>query len=389
MNLTIITRSIGALNGASQSAMDLILACNQIQKNLNIIYQSKSRFPKKIDNYSFKNINIYRSARNSTFNKKINLKQIRKWLDSRIFDSTRNKRIKSIESDLVIVNGITGHNIFKKYDFSRSKFKILLIRESPRHFEYKFDEPEALKNAKKIITTYDKYIFVSSNVLNEWKNILNLDNEQCTYIPNCIHENKTKKILEIKKDIIKKKYNFSNNNFNIICVASLQYRKGQDIIIKYLDKLKKEIPNFVLHLVGPINNDYFSEIKNHKNYIKHKNQIKIWGKQKKARELIYASDLFLFATRAEAFPRVILESMALKIPIVSSNVDGISEMIKDNESAILFTHKEYDKMITGCASIYKNKKLANHLINEASKKYWSEYSRQKQINRFSLFLKNI
>ena len=71
MNLTIITRSIGALNGASQSAMDLILACNQIQKKLNIIYQSKSRFPKKIDNYSFKNINIYRSARNSTFNKKM------------------------------------------------------------------------------------------------------------------------------------------------------------------------------------------------------------------------------------------------------------------------------------------------------------------------------
>ena len=56
MNCTIITPSMGALNGASQSAVDLALACAQTYENLSIIYKHKSKIPETIDGYSFKSI---------------------------------------------------------------------------------------------------------------------------------------------------------------------------------------------------------------------------------------------------------------------------------------------------------------------------------------------
>ena len=43
MNIMIIASSLGALNGASQSAMDLILASNQTNKYLSIIYNGYKR----------------------------------------------------------------------------------------------------------------------------------------------------------------------------------------------------------------------------------------------------------------------------------------------------------------------------------------------------------
>ena len=60
MNIMIITSSLGALNGASQSAMDLILACNQSKERLSIIYNGYKKIPKSIDGYYFKKLNFYK-----------------------------------------------------------------------------------------------------------------------------------------------------------------------------------------------------------------------------------------------------------------------------------------------------------------------------------------
>ena len=83
---------------------------------------------------------------------------------------------------------------------------------------------------------YKKFIFVSSNVMNEWKSISPHINENCFYLPNCIHENKINQIPSNNYEI----KNFNKENFNIICVASIQFRKGQDIILDHLHEIKQK-----------------------------------------------------------------------------------------------------------------------------------------------------
>ena len=231
MKLTVITKTIGALHGASQSGIDLILACNQTEHDVTVIHRYGSKIPNNIDGYYFKKLKIYKAAKNLKIETNLNFKKIKRWLDSKLFDYLRDKKINNIKSDIVIVNSISGHELFKSNKYNYNKYNVLVVRESPRHFEYKFNEPNALEKAKKMMAQYKKYIFVSSNVLNEWKNILSLSTNQCTYVPNCIHEKEIKKILLSQKKELKNKYNFLDKDFNIICVASVQYRKGQDIII--------------------------------------------------------------------------------------------------------------------------------------------------------------
>ena len=390
MTLSIITSSLGATNGASQSALDVILACKQSFDNINVIYKNSSKLPQSLDDYSLNNISIYKTPKYMTFPiGEMKIKLFRKWLDSKLFDVIRKNNLLKIKSKFVLVNGISGHDIFLLTNQSAFNYKIIIVRESPRHFKYKFSEPQALENAINKFSNYNYYIFVSNNILNEWKNILSLKDDQCYYIPNCIQEKKVKKILNLNKYTIKRKFNFSENHFNVVCVASLQYRKGQDIIIDCIPDIVKNIPQFHLHLVGPKFEPYTNSIINHKYYKQFNNHIKIWGSRKDTYEMIYAADLMILPTRAEALPRVILEAMALNTPILSTNVDGISEMVQDNVSAILFHPEDKSKMVRGMITLFSDKILLNKLVRKASQDYWEKFSRKSQVLKYQDFFKKL
>ena len=113
-----------------------------------------------------------------------------------------------------------------------------------------------------------------------------------------------------------------------------------------------------------------------------------WGKRKDVENLISISDLFLFSTRAEALPRVILETMVVKTPIVSSDVDGIPEMLNKNNS-ILFSLNNSSKMIDAISLIYNKDIDVNFLTNNAYKDYWEKFSRQKQYKRMNKILEKV
>lgn len=386
MNITIISKTIGAPHGASQSGMDLVLACNQNNHKVTLIHKYGNKLPNNIDDHSLKNIKVLKAPKNFAINNKINLKKIRRYIDSKLFDSYRTKKLSNLKTDLVIVNTITGHNIYKKSNFYNHKNSILVVRESPRHFTFKKDGENALEETKKLMKNYKRFIFVSSNVMNEWKSIFPYVDKNSFYLPNCIHENKINQIPSNNYEL----KNFNRENFNIICVASIQFRKGQDIILNHLHEIKQKIPNAKFHFVGDYNkNDsFYLKIKTHENYKKFNKDIIFWGKRKDVANLISISDIFLFSTRAEALPRVILESMVVKTPIVSSDVDGIPEMLNKNNS-ILFSLNNSSKMIDAITLIYNKDIDVNFLTNNAYKDYWEKFSRQKQYKRMNEILAKV
>ena len=106
-----------------------------------------------------------------------------------MFDSYRNKKLSNLDTDLVIVNTITGHDIYAQSNFYNHKNSILVIRESPRHFTFKKDGKKDLEQTKNLMKNYKKFIFVSSNVMYEWQSIFPYLDKNCFYLPNCIHEN--------------------------------------------------------------------------------------------------------------------------------------------------------------------------------------------------------
>ena len=111
--------------------------------------------------------------------------------------------------------------------------------------------------------------------------------------------------------------------------------------------------------------------------------------QPNAIEYIYAADVLLQPSRSEALPRTILEAMALKTPIVASDVDGIPELVENNRSAILFSLSNIDKMIEGIHTVYSNDSLRDQITENAHKRYWDYFSRENHIKKYSDFINQI
>ena len=169
----------------------------------------------------------------------------------------------------------------------------------------------------------------------------------------------------------------------------VKYRKGQDLIIENLKLICDLIPNFKLLLLGRQNQAFIKELKSVLKNMDLEKRVEFILHQPNAIEYIYAADVLLQPSRSEALPRTILEAMALKTPIVASDVDGIPELVDNNGSAILFSLSNIDKMIEGINTIYSNHSFRNQITENAHKRYWNNFSRENHIQNYSEFIKQI
>jgi glycosyltransferase involved in cell wall biosynthesis len=55
-------------------------------------------------------------------------------------------------------------------------------------------------------------------------------------------------------------------------------------------------------------------------------------------------DIFVLSSRSEVSPMVLLESMALEVPVISTDVGGISEMMEPGKSGLLTENENVEEM---------------------------------------------
>jgi len=88
-------------------------------------------------------------------------------------------------------------------------------------------------------------------------------------------------------------------------------------------------------------------------------------------------------------PLSILEAMALKTPVLASNVGGIPEMIEDETSGFLFDLKNSTDFVKKFLLLKKDSSLRKQLAKNAYSRYHSSFSRMKHTERWKTTLKTI
>jgi glycosyltransferase involved in cell wall biosynthesis len=159
---------------------------------------------------------------------------------------------------------------------------------------------------------------------------------------------------------------------SLLYVSSIHTYKNQLNLIKAVEILIKSGINIELTLVGPIiNKSYWnkialkiSQINNGLNCIKHIDYID----HDKIQYIYNSNDLFVFPSICENMPNILIEAIASKIPILSSNFEPMPEFLKDNalyfdpncvssiKDQIIFAIDNYDKLIENAENAYKDLK---------------------------------
>lgn len=185
------------------------------------------------------------------------------------------------------------------------------------------------------------------------------------------------------------KNNLATNNsdvYEICCVGTVMERKGQRFIVEALHKMNVSvsIPNVHFSIVGggPLKN----ELETLAEQYGVSKYITFHGSTSQVNKYLENSDLFILPSITEGFPIAILEAMRLGLPIVSTNVAGIPEMINDGQTGIIIEPSV--EGVFGFLSSFD--KYDWKKMGENSRKLFLEkFTTEKMMRSYSAVLKSV
>lgn len=77
--------------------------------------------------------------------------------------------------------------------------------------------------------------------------------------------------------------------------------------------------------------------------------------------LLRAMDIVVLSTHYEGLPLVLLEAMAFRKPVVATSVDGVPELVADNQTGLLFNHQDDAKLAEHILSLIRDPSRADEL----------------------------
>ena len=194
--------------------------------------------------------------------------------------------------------------------------------------------------------------------------------------------NKDEIIKLSKKRIINP---FSKGTLKIINVGRLVDQKGQLILLKALNNIKN-IYKFELVLIG--RGKEYKKIKEFIKFNKLSKVVKIFYTNNPY-PYIKKADLFILSSKFEGLPNVLLESLALKKFIISSNCPtGPKEILINGKGGLLFKTGDYKDLSKKIIFYTKNKKKCIKMKNLAIKNLY-RFDYKKNLNQYLKLTKKI
>lgn len=180
----------------------------------------------------------------------------------------------------------------------------------------------------------------------------------------------------------------SKNNKIVIAVGRLDNQKGFDRLIDLWELIKKENPDWTLHIFGAGEDKDKLELQIRNKQLQ--NQIQIFPPEKNIARRYIESSIFVMTSRFEGFPMVLLEAMSFGLPSVSYLFKcGPKDTIEDGQNGFLVKEGDKYSFAEKINILMKDQALRKQMGNKASKaiqKYTYESIMQKWIDLFHCLL---
>lgn len=135
-----------------------------------------------------------------------------------------------------------------------------------------------------------------------------------------------------------KRDNFSqkdSDTMNIIAIGRVCEVKNHLEIIKFVQICRENKQNVKLKILGDCSSEYARQCKRYVYEHRLTEFVSFEGFVSNVKDYLQQADLFVLASVVESYPGVIVESMANGIPVLSTPVAGVPELLRDGENGFL------------------------------------------------------
>jgi L-malate glycosyltransferase len=153
-----------------------------------------------------------------------------------------------------------------------------------------------------------------------------------------------------------KKHIAPNNEKILIHTSNFRPVKRVSDTIRILKKVNKEIPTKLI-LIG--DGPDRSECERLTRELKLEKNVVFLGKQDGLENLLSVADIFLMPSQSESFGLSALEAMSCGVPVISSSVGGLPELMVHNKTGYIAEFGDVDRMAKYALELLRNKKKIN------------------------------
>jgi len=181
----------------------------------------------------------------------------------------------------------------------------------------------------------------------------------------------------------------THHKYNLLFVGNLIFAKGVDILLETFALIDKEFSNIGLVYVGDGEEKFRLTIRAKELGLNDKVIFFDRVEYNLIPSIMHYSDILILPSREEGVGRVILEAMAMNLPVIASNVGGIPLVIEDMKDGILFKSEDIYELKMHISFLINNKVFCNSITKNAHQKFIHNYEYEVSMNMFLDMYKSI
>jgi glycosyltransferase involved in cell wall biosynthesis len=169
---------------------------------------------------------------------------------------------------------------------------------------------------------------------------------------------------------------------NIGIVKKMEDKYGIDILLKAFAQLNKNIKNIdlKLHIVG--NGSKINKLKKLSEALKIDKKVKFYGWMKNSEVPAFLNklDIYIVPSRSESFGVAAVEAQSCGLPVIVSNVGGLPEVVKANETGIVVEKENISELADAMKLLCEDSSYREELGLNAIKRVHKLYDWEKNVD---------
>jgi glycosyltransferase involved in cell wall biosynthesis len=105
--------------------------------------------------------------------------------------------------------------------------------------------------------------------------------------------------------------------------------------------------------------------------------------------VLRGADLFVSPSWAESFPYVILEAMALGVPVVATRVGGVAEAVRDGDTGLLVPPRDAASLARAIGSLISDRDRADAMGARARSEARARFTRKRMLEGLATVYRDV
>ena len=169
------------------------------------------------------------------------------------------------------------------------------------------------------------------------------------------------------------------HQFTVGCLARFEPRKGISTLIKAMVSVCAKYPDARLLIAGSDPSGYASEMRRLAVELQVGHAVEFQGFCDIPFDFLRQLDVFAFASISEGFGVVLLEAMAMALPIVASDIYPLNHIVAKDETGILAIPEDSESFASALIDLIEKPDLARCMGEAGRNRCLQEFSQEKML----------